>query len=83
MIYQDVRDDHLSLGEDVTELVFLASLSPTLFLVAFFWPSLCCLRAIAVQPKGWRVRSTRDGRRPTLWTYEMTGGPAQGSGPST
>ena len=31
MIYQDMRDDCLSSGEDVPELVFLASLSPTLF----------------------------------------------------
>lgn len=53
MIYQDMRDDRLSLGEDVTELVFLASLSPTPFLVAY---QLCCLGAMGVQPKGWRVR---------------------------
>ena len=34
MIYQDMRGDRLSSGEDVTELVFLASLSPPLFLAA-------------------------------------------------
>lgn len=46
MIYQDMRDDCLSSGEDVTELVFLASLSPTLFWLPEGQRSTC------VQPKG-------------------------------
>lgn len=51
MIYQVIGDSCFSLGEDVTDLVFLASLPPTLFwLPAALLPACCS--SICVQPWG-------------------------------
>lgn len=55
MIYQDTGDGRLSLGEDVTDLVFLASSYPTLF-----WLPVALLpvgsRSTCVQPRKWCVK---------------------------
>lgn len=55
MIYQDIGDSFSSLGEDVTDLVFLASLPPTLFwLPVTLLPA--CRGSICIQPWGRRVK---------------------------
>ena len=55
MIYQDTGDSFFSLEEDVTDLVFLASVPPTLFwLPVALLP--VCRRSICVQPWGQHVQ---------------------------
>lgn len=51
MIYQDTADGRFSLGEDVTDLVFLASLPPALFWLPVALLPVCC-SSICVQPWG-------------------------------
>ena len=51
MIYHDTGDGRFFLGEDVTDLVFLASLPPTLFWLPVALLPACC-RSICVQPWG-------------------------------
>lgn len=55
MIYQDTGDSFFSLEEDVTDLVFLASVPPTLFWLPVAL-SPACRGSICVQPWGQHVQ---------------------------
>lgn len=80
MIYQGTGDGRFFLGEDVTDLVFLASLPPTLFWLPVALRPACC-RSTCAQPWG-RHANRNAGHKKTCSQHGQSDGRPRASHPS-